>query len=167
MPGKKAINAIAVFQRILSEGADAQLTRGEAAAVIALRQHFDGNVRGMRNRVAMRLDAALERGLDESGVGLQCLTNGKFTTDEIARWAMRTYGPVFLDLPTKSRIVSDFVEVTVRLSDECIGLLLPADVDRCHEIITELRLEVRKMKEEQTHKEVERKRELASRFHPN
>ncbi|MGB4858870.1 MAG: hypothetical protein WBP11_06025 [Dokdonella sp.] len=165
MPGKTAIDAAAVLERVVSEGPDAQLTRGEAAAVVAARLPSDGNVRGMRNRVATRLDAALNRKLDDMSQQLQCLTNGKFTSDEIARWASRIFGPKFSDFPTKPRVVSDLAETTVRFSDECTSHLLPADVAHCHRIITELRLEIRTMKEEQARKEEERKLELVSRFH--
>lgn len=165
MPGKKAIDDVAVLRRILAEGPDAQLTRGEAAAVVAGSLPTDGNVRGMRNRVATRLDAALKRNLDEMSQGVPCLTNGKFTSDEIARWANRIFGPKFSDFPTKPRVVSDLTETTAKFSDECTSHLLPADVAHCHRIITELRLEIRTMKEEQARKEEERKLELVSRFH--
>lgn len=165
--GKKAIDANAVFQRLASEGADAQLTRGEAAAVVAARLPSDGNVRGMRNRVATRLDAALKRKLDEMSQELPLLTSGKFTADEIGRWATTTFGLKFSDFPIKPRIVSDVAETTARFSDECTSHLLPADVVRCHKIITELRLEIQMMKEEQARKEEERKQELVSRFHRN
>lgn len=167
MPGKTAIDDAAVFQRMVSEGPDAQLTRGEVAAVVAARLPSDGNVRGMRNRVAMRLDAALKRGLDETGCGLVCLEDGNFTADEIGRWAMRTFGPLFADFPTKSRTVYDFAEATATASTTCSPHVLPGNIDRCHELIQQLRLELRGMKEEQARKEKERKQELASRFHRN
>lgn len=165
MPGKTAIDDAAVFQRIVSEGPGAQLSRGEAAAVIAARLPSEGNVRGMRNRVAMRLDAALKRGLDETGCGLVGLADGTFTADEISRWAMRTYGPLFSDFPTKPRTVYDFAEVRARASATCSPHVLPGNIDRCHELIQELRLEIRSMEEEQARKEKERKRELTSRLH--
>ncbi|MGB4858869.1 MAG: hypothetical protein WBP11_06020 [Dokdonella sp.] len=167
MPGKTAIDDAAVFQRIVSEGPGAQLSRGEAAAVIAARLPSEGNVRGMRNRVAMRLDAALKRGRDETGCGLVSLEDGNFTADEIGRWAKRTFGPLFADFPTKSRTVYDSAEVTVIASATCSKDVLPGNIDRCHELIQELRLELRSMKEQQVRKEEERKQELISRLHRN
>lgn len=138
----QGINAKEVIDRVLREGADSLLTRGEAAALIADRvaDRFD-SVRTARNRVAMQLDRARARGVDVLRGGLRVLPDGRYTADEIVVFARCKYGADrFDDLPHSER-----GSMLIKLPP-LVGFLkgaggaepLPQSLELCHARIQEL-----------------------------
>ena len=105
---KVKIDAEAVLERVLREGPDGLLTRGEAAALIASRVRGPHDTdRTARNRIGMMLDRASDRGGAAHCGGLARLPDGRFTVDEIAYWAISHFLGEFTDLPNRSRTIRD------------------------------------------------------------
>ena len=166
MARNSPVDALTVFERILREGADAPLTRGEAAALVATRIKGPSETdRAVRNRIAMQMDRSLAQGDDYMTGGLARLPDGRFTADEIARWAMLHHGnEAFADLPIKSRSVKetlvDKLEFTGRISTET----LPGSIPASHAEIMRLRAELRMFLEQESKNHRDRALELAARF---
>jgi len=165
MSRNKRIDLEVVLARINHEGPGALLTRGEVAALIASRVMDDhDSVRSARNCVGMKLDRSRERGEDVCEGGLACRPDGRFTVDEIARWANREYPGIFADLPTMPR--SGYVSVTEELS---MGQLvkddaLPGSVEACHELIKQMRAAHDRLLADTQAERTERKRKLVENF---
>ncbi|GAA0723135.1 hypothetical protein [Dokdonella soli] len=164
--GNKRIDLDAVHARIQQEGADALLARGEAAALIAARvKDRHDSARSARNRIAMQLDRARKNGGDATTGGLACVSDGRFTTDEIARWAGREYPGLFDDLPTKPRAARGMLSDRLRLgSDSYCGDVLPGTIDACHALIRQLRDQRLQELRDLERASLERKRQLAANF---
>jgi hypothetical protein len=163
--GEKRIDLEDVHARIQQHGADAQLTRGEAAALIAdrIKDPYE-TAQTARNRIAMQMDRSRAASDDVTAAGLARLPSGKFTADEIARWAMRRYGDVFNDIPTRSRVTPGRLSENIPLSDRCSGESLPGTVEASHVQIKQLRAELKRMRVDAERANEERKRKLAANF---
>lgn len=161
-----SIDADVVLARVLREGADGLLTRGEAAALIASRLN-DGRdtEKTARNRVGMRLDRAGERGRDvQGGGGLARTPNGGYTVDEIARWAREAYPGVFDDIPIKPRQQEMTWRETASLGSSMQYEVTPGNLEECQRLVKDLREQLRLKNAEQVSAEAERKRKLVSNF---
>ncbi len=165
MRGSK-IDAQAVFERVLREGPDALLSRGEAAALVAARVKDGADTdKTARNRVGTQLDRARAHGGDvHQGGGLAGAAGGCYTVDEMARWASREYKGMFDDLPTSPREFYDFVEEKVLLSAAASGERMPGNLKDCQTLVEQLRDRVKQMEADQQRIEDERKRKLRENF---
>lgn len=161
----KGIDADLVLARIMDEGADAAMSRGEAVAIVAARvKKPDEGLRAARNRIGMKLDRSQNRSTDVGTGGLASLPDGRFAADEISRWARREYPGVFPDLPLKSRLFKESIEDTVRVSTSLSMEVLPGSVERCHAFIEAQRAELSKLRKQIESFDITRRRELGERF---
>lgn len=168
MARNQPIDLDVVLSRIQAQGADALLTRGEAAAIVAARtMDSHDTVRTARNRVAMQMDRSAAVGEDVTAGGLARTKGGRVTADELARWAVGKFAGEFDDLPTKPRLAPAKSLERLRMGGgSCTGHVLPATVEACHSLILQLHnqlaqafLELARATEER-----KRKRERAARF---
>lgn len=165
--GEKRIDLEDIHARIQQHGADAQLTRGEAAALIADRTKDPyETAQTARNRIAMQMDRSRAASDDVTAGGLARLPSGKFTADEIARWAMRRYGDAFKDIPIRPRVTRGRLSEDIPFSDRCSGESLPGTVEASHVQIKQLRAELErlKVKVDAERANEERKRKLIANF---
>ena len=159
------IDAQEVIARVVREGVDAILERGEAAALVATvieRPHAADRV--ARNRVAMRMERD-ETSADEYVRGkISRRTDGRYLAGDVLRWGRDIYGPkAFADLPPTSRTVTDLIEVHATASSAADMLVLPGTLERCHERIKELERENAELRKA-AESEVNRRLQLGSRF---
>lgn len=163
-----AINADEVIDRVRREGVDAILSRGEAAALIATfiaRPH--AATRDDKNRVAMRMDRNRNAVADYVHGTIFRLADGRYTAGDVLRWAREVYKPKpFTDLPPTPRTIYELVQVRAKASGEATMLVLPSDIEGCHERIKHLERENAELRKAISESEANRRRELASRF-PN
>lgn len=166
MPRGPKIDAQAVLARVMREGPDALLTRGEAAALVAARVKDGTDTdRTARNRVGTQLDRSRACGNDvHKGGGLVCEADGRYTADEIARWSSREYKGQFDDLPTKPRQFYDLVEEKALLGASVSGEHMPGNLEDCQTLVEQLRGQLKRMAADQQNIEDERKRKLIENF---
>lgn len=161
----QGISPALVLARVLDQGPDAVMSRGEAAAVIAARVVQPGeSVRAARNRVGMQLDRSRNRSTDVTRNGLAALPEGGFLADEISRWGRREYPGQFDDLPIKARVVLERISETIRVTASPSAEVLPGTIERCHTLIQSLQAELAKAIEKFEQAEIERRHELGERF---
>ena len=169
-PSKQGIAANAVLARIQAEGPLALLTRGEAAALVAARtMRVHDSQDTARNRVAMQLDRAAERGSEGHDVfsgGISQLPDGRVTADELRRWGAGKYGPIFDDFPRcLPRGVSTHCDETFNLGGEVPDVfMVPGDPLLKDEMIHRLHKALKDLGAAAIAAEVERKRELGARL---
>lgn len=165
MPLKPKTDALAVLARVLKEGPDALLTRGEAAALIASRVKDERDTeRTARNRVGTQLDRARERGEAAHHGGLARMTDGRYSVDEIAHWANLTYPGVFKDLPCRPREIVAICNERFVAGDSMQFEVTPGDLDGRLVLIQRLREQVTQLQTDRQSSELERKREVRSRL---
>lgn len=156
------IDADTVLARVLKEGPDALLTRGEAAALVASRVEDERDTeRTARKRVATQLDRASERGHDPHHGGLARMADGHYLVHEIAYWAHRQYPGLFEDLPSRPREISMTWNEKLGLAGSTHGDVTPGDVEGCVVLIKQLREQIKQREMEGRRSEIERKRQLA------
>ena len=161
-----SIDIAKLYVRITKNVADAQLSRGEAAALIASCLAGGGKTdRATRNRIGGQLDRSCRRGDDYQTGGLMRLTNRKFTVDEIARWAEKHYGTQpFSHLPTKPRELAWNIMEGMALRGSGAHAVLPGNLDDCHIEIRRLHATLRQIHDEAERAAVQHKKELRARF---
>lgn len=155
------IDAGVVLARVLREGPDALLTRGEAAALIASRVKDErDDDRSVRNRVGTKMDRAAETGRAAHQGGLARLADGRYTVDEIAYWANIHFPDVFKDLPCRPREVLSRLHSGFAMADKPVGEVTPGDLNGCQALVEQLRNELRQVLVKQERDEIERKHKL-------
>lgn len=155
------IDAGVVLARVLREGPDALLTRGEAVALIASRVKDErDDDRSVRNRVGTKMDRAAETGRAAHQGGLAGLADGRYTVDEIAYWANINFPGVFKDLPCRLRKILSSLHSGFAMADKPVEEVTPGDLKGCQTLVERLRDELRRVRAEQARAEVERKRKL-------
>ena len=161
-----SIDIAKLYERIAKMGAETQLARGEAAALIASCLAGGGETdRATRNRIGGQLDRSCQRGDDYQTGGLMRLRNRKFTVDEIARWAEKHYGtPPFSHLPTKPRDLAWNTVEGIALRGSGADAVLPGNLDDCHIEIRRLRATLRQIHVEAERAAVQHKKELHARL---
>lgn len=111
MPFRKRIDLSKVLARITREGASGIISRGEATLLIADRVKGEREaLAGARNRIGMQMDRSMEVGSDVTCGGLACVAHGRFTVDEIGRWARPRFPKKFDDLPSIQRGVGEKIQ---------------------------------------------------------
>lgn len=156
------IDAETVLARVLKEGPDALLTRGEAAALIAARVEDERDTeRTARKRVATQLDRARERGDAAHHGGLARMADGRYAVDEIAYWANFTYPGVFKDLPCRPRTIVELCAESLVMTDRMEYEVTPGDLEGSRVLIEQLREHIRQLEVGKQRTEIERKRKLA------
>jgi hypothetical protein len=165
MPRGAKIDADAVLARVLREGHDALLTRGEATALIASRVKDErDDDRSARNRVGTKMDRAAETGRAAHQGGLARMADGRYTADEIAYWANLTYSGVFKDLPCRPRVVTELCSDSFSAADSLTGEVTPGNLKECQRLVGQLRGELRQVLAKHARAEAERKRKLIENF---
>lgn len=165
MPRNVKIDAEGVLARALREGPDGLLTRGEAAALIALRARDPRDTdRTARNRAALMLDRACERGSVLHHGGLPRQADGRFRVNDVAYLAQCKFPDLFTDLPCRPPEVCLSVHDGFSVGGSAEHEYTPADLKACQALIDALRTQIRQLHADRQHAEIERKRELTSRF---
>ncbi len=162
MPFNIKVDADAVLARVLREGPDALLTRGDAAALIAARvkdPHDSDST--ARNRIGGMLDRASERGGAANGGGLTRLPDGRYTVDEIAYWTISNFPWQFMDLPCRPRTVNASTDDGFSMSDYIECEVTPGDLEGCLALIKELRQQIGELQADQHRAVAAYKRQLA------
>lgn len=142
MPFNKKVDANAVLARVLQEGPDGLLTRGEASVLISSRPAVrDGrdNDAIARNRVGMMLDRACKRGGYPSQGGLTRRPDWYYTVDQIAHWAEFKFPGMFPDLPRRPSVILLSIQDSFSAGDASEGEGLPGNIAECHALIQSLR----------------------------
>jgi len=128
-----------LMARIEKGGAKTKLTRGEAAALIASRAaDKHDNPRGAKNRISLQLKRATDRRTEVALGGIETLVDGRYTVDEIARWAKKHNGDLFSDLPNEPRVFSVSMREGIGMNSGTSGVRLPGSLDESHEFILSL-----------------------------
>lgn len=157
------IDAEAVLARVMKEGPDAFLTRGEAAALLAARVEDERDTeRTARKRVATQLDRASARGDAAKRGGLARMADGRYAVDEIAYWANLNYPGVFKDLPCRPRIFIEPCNDSFVMTDSIECEVTPGDLDGRLVLIEQLREQIRQLELDKQRAEIERKRKLVN-----
>ena len=165
MPLNVKVNAASVLARVLREGPDSLLSRGEAAALIASRVMVAHRVeKTARNRVAMMLDRACARGGAAHSSGLARLPDGRFMVDEIAHWAMINFPGEFSDLPHRPRTALASISDGFQIGNFSEYEATPRDAEGRLIVIEQLREKIRQIHADQQCAEIERKRKLNARL---
>jgi len=166
MDRNERIDLDLVKVRIAESGAETLLTRGEASALMTERLIEQGeDRRSVHNRIGMQIDRACTYGDDVYNRGLARTADGRFTIDEIRRFAEVKYPETeWGDLPLKSR--NSFVTVVEGISagDVPGPTILPGSLERSHEMILELLAKIDQMEANAAAAEVARKQKLGARF---
>lgn len=165
MRRNKSIDLARLVLRIEAEGAKCLLTRGEAAALIADRvmdKHDSG--RGARNRIAMQLARGTANGFDVTAGGINPSPDGRYTVDEIRRWATRRFGARFEDLPFESRVFNATLRDGFAMSTGTSYVRLPGSLDESHRDILDLRAQLGRALENFRNMESARRQDLYARF---
>lgn len=143
MSRNKSVNLDALMLRIEAEGAKCLLTRGEAAALIANRvMDKHDSARGARNRIAMQLARGTANGFDVTAGGINPSPDGRYTVDEIRRWATRRFGARFEDLPFEARVFKATLRDGFAMSSGTSFVRLPGSLDESHATILDLRAQL-------------------------
>lgn len=166
MARNKRIALDAVLARVQAQGADALLTCGEAAAIVAARtMRLHDTVRTAGNRVAMQMKRAAQVSDDVVAGGLARTKEGGVTADELARWASRRHPGKFDDLPTKPRNPSAGLKERFRVGvDSFSGEALPGTLEASHALIRMLRNQRDQDSLESERARAEQKRNITARF---
>ena len=163
----KLIDPASVLARIAKMGAKTTLAQGEAVAVVAPRVSKPNEcLRDAKNRVRNDMDRSWKRSSDTFNGGLARLPDGRFTVDEISRWARGRYGQaLFQDLPIIPRV--DLVKVTegLRLSASGSTEFLPGKLEGSYEIIQAMRAERKKFIADRELEKIEQARNVTARLH--
>ncbi len=167
-PRNKRVDENKVIERVMREGPCSLLTRGEATALIAMRtMHNRDDRRSARNRIGGQLRRSIDVSSDVATGGLSRRSDGRFTADEITRWAKRRYPGVFDDLPTKPREVFVHLTDTANAADSILQEFMPGDPEQRRRLIEQLRAKIRQLEAAYERREVERKRILHENLHRN
>ena len=162
MPLNSKIDAEAVLGRVMKEGPDALLTRGEAAALLASRVKDKRDTeRTARNRIGTQLDRACERGDAAHHGGLARMADGNYLADEIAYWANLNYPGVFRDLPCRPRHIIEVCNDSFAASDSLWSETTPGSLEGRLVLIEQLREQIRQSEVNREMVEIERKQKLA------
>ena len=162
------ISAEAILTRVLREGPDGLLTRGEATALISPRI-IDARDTGQtaRNRVGMMLDRARDRGGYPCQGGLTRRPDRCFTVDEIAHWTEFKFPGIFADLPRRPAVVELSLRDGFGVETSVEGEHMPGTLEECQELIESLRSKRKQDFAEQFRAVLARKREVTSRLGHN
>jgi len=164
-PRGAKIDAGAVLARVLREGPDALLTRGEAVALIASRVKDErDDDRSARNRVGGKMGRAAKTGRAAHQGGLARMPDGRYTADEIAYWANLVYPGVFKDLRCRPRMVTELCSDSFSAADSLAEEVTPGNLGECQRLVGQLREELRQVLAEHARAEAERKRKLVENF---
>jgi hypothetical protein len=162
MPFNRKVDADAVLARVLREGPDALLTRGEAAALLAARvKDPHDSDRTARNRIGTMLDRASERGGAAHGGGLARLPDGRYTVDEIAYWTISNFPWQFMDLPFRPRAANASTHDGISMFDFAECESTPGDLGGCLALVKELRAQIGELQADQRRAVAAYKRQLA------
>lgn len=161
-----AIDAQEVIARVVREGVEEVLKKSEAVALIAtvIERPYAAD-RAARNRVAMRMERD-ENSTDEYVYRrIPRRADGRYVAGDVLRWAREVYGPQkFLDLPATPRTVTELIEDRAIASNQMFDLQLPATIEASHGRIRQLENEIAELRRAAAESEVNRRRELGSRF---
>jgi len=163
MPPNTKVDANIVFARVTEEGPDSLLTRGEAAALIALRVRDPRDTdRTARNRAALMLDRACERGSVLHHAGLPRQADGRFKVDDVVYLAQSKFPDLFNDMPCRPREVLASIHDGFALGGSAEHEHTPGDLRDCQALVDALRTQIRRLHADRQQAEVERKRELTN-----
>lgn len=165
MPRNAKIDADSVLARVLRDGPDGLLSRGEAAALIASRvtDPYDSE-RTARSRAGMVLDRACQRSSVLHHGGLPRQADGRFTVNDVVYLAQCTFPGVFTDLPCRPVDVCLSLHDGFTLGDSVEAEVTPGNLKDCHTLVESLRDQIKQLRVEHLRTEVERKREVTSRL---
>lgn len=159
------IDAKVVLARVLQEGPDGLLTRGEAAALIASRtRDARDSERTARNRAGMVLDRACERGSELHHGGLPRQADGRFRVNDVAYLARCKFPDLFTDLPCRPLEVCLSIHDGFFAGDPVEHEATPGNLKECQALVEALRAQIKQLHADRQQAEVERKRELTNRL---
>jgi hypothetical protein len=159
MPFNTKVDAQAVLARVMREGPDAVLTRGEAAALLASRlMDSRDSERTARNRIGTKLDRAADRG------DLARLPGERYTVDEIAYWTISVFPWQFADLPCRPRTLDANPRNGFLMGDFTECVVTPGDLEGCLALIEQLRAQIGELQEDQRRAVAAHRRQLAENF---
>jgi len=168
MKKRAKIDVGALLERINAEGPDAPVSRAEATALIASRtMDARDTLRSARNRVGVQLDRAIalgQAGHDVFSGGITPLPGGRFTADELGRWANRKYHGKFNDMPRKSRDCNIACCENLSMGSEMKPTFIPGDVPSLQEMVLRLLAENALAESKLLRAIEERNRALGARF---
>ena len=165
MPRNPKVDAKAVLARVLQEGPDGLLSRGEAAALIASRtRDAHDSESTARNRAGMVLDRACERGSVLHHGGLPRQADGRFRVNDVAYLAQCKFPDLFTDLPCRPQEVLASLHDGFALGDSIEHEHTPGDLKECQKLVEALRTQIKQLHAEREHAEIKRKRELTNRL---